>query len=281
MNKNKKMTKEKLFLIILSVASLTLLINTVISKVNLSRSDLVPAVIAKQNIAAGLVISEDMIVITEIPTQDILEGAIIDPVEVIGKTATVPLYAKEQIIPNKITTTIQSPSHKNWTLAIHPLDKALDLKKHTFIDIWLTPTGKGFEKSLEPTPLFQGVKIAGLKNESFLTQEELPKTAENTNPIFVPEYAVFNLSEAQVKKLSNINPAIYTIRFALHNEALLYSNLTADAPLEIEIEAPAKEDGEKELEESDEIIAAEEKNEEDKIEDKIEATEKENKIESD
>lgn len=231
MAKKKDMNRSKLILLIMLIASLALLANTYITKVNLQKSTLVDVVVAKTDIRDGLVLTEDMITIAKIPQGQVLTNVYDTQSAVIGKTVIVPIYTNEQILSERLTETISTPTKNNWIIQLNSLDKALDLRKGSFVDLWLTPTSKGFEQGKTPQILLSGIKIQDVKNEAFNNADTVSNQAkDNNNQSFIPEYIVLNLDEAELKAVNNINQNIYNFRLAKYNEALLYNNLTESGP---------------------------------------------------
>jgi len=64
--------------------------------------DFLQVVIAKENIPAFTIISEEMITIKEIPESYLLNNAVLDKDLILGKVANYPFYKGEQIIVSKI-----------------------------------------------------------------------------------------------------------------------------------------------------------------------------------
>ena len=218
--------KNKLIIIVLLISSFTLLANTFIGKINLQKSNMTDVVIAKTDIPDGLEVTDAMITVTSISKNQLSSNVYTTKDEIIGKTTVVPIYKNEQISSKRITKTIESPNKNNWSIQLTPIDKALNLTENTFVDIWTIPTNKGVEKGLLPEVLFKGIKIQEMKNEAFYSKENInSQSTEGTNPIFIPEYLIFNLSEEELKSLNKLNTGLYTIRVSKYNEALLYENL--------------------------------------------------------
>ena len=72
---------------------------------------------------------------------------------------------------DRLTTTISSPDNTNWVVPIEEVDKALNLKNHSFVDVWLEPSSKGLQDGLEPKILFKGLKVKEIKNELTMSDE--------------------------------------------------------------------------------------------------------------
>lgn len=233
--KKEKLSKNKLIIIILLVASVTVIASTYISKMEQSKSNLVGIVLATKDISDGNIITKEMISLAKVPKEYLLQNITTNTEDIIGKTAIVPIYKGEQIVIDKLTETITTPKKNSWVLPINPTDKALDLSENSFVDIWLVPTSKGIEHGKTATVFFKGIQIQKIKNESYYTQTEVPKTKDGASPVFVPEYLIFNLSAEETRVLASVNPIEYSFRIARYNEALLTYNLegTAEGTLPI------------------------------------------------
>lgn len=226
MAKQKDISKNKVIILILIVASGTLLANTYINKINLQKSNLVDVTIAKTDIEDGMIITDQMVTIAKISQEQVLTDINSTASEVIGKTAIVPIYKNEQISKRRITETIDDPDKNNWVMKIDPLDKALDISKNSFIDVWISPTSKGLEQGLTPDIVFKGIKIQEIKSESFNFKENTVKQEkEGESTIFIPEFLILNLTEKELKILNNINSSLYSFRISKYNESLFYKNL--------------------------------------------------------
>lgn len=233
--KKEKLSKNKLIIIILLVASATVITSSYISKIEESKANQVDAIIATKDIKDGSIITREMLAVSKIPKEYLLQNTAINTDLIIGRTAVIPIFQGEQIVIDKLTETKKTPEKNSWVLPINPIDKALDLNENTFVDIWLVPTTKGIENGQTAKVFFKGIKIQKIKNEAYYTQAEIPKAKDGSSPIFIPEYLIFNLSTEETQSLANINPIQYSFRITRYNEALLAYNLegTAEGTLPI------------------------------------------------
>jgi Flp pilus assembly protein CpaB len=66
--------------------------------------DTVSAVVAVQNIAAGTEISEEMLIVFQVPEEVLVAGAYSDTRAVIGQVTTVEIASGEMVTPSKVVT---------------------------------------------------------------------------------------------------------------------------------------------------------------------------------
>jgi pilus assembly protein CpaB len=74
------------------------------SAVQLAAPSTSPVLRANRNIPARTQITAEMVEVVQLPQGAILAGALASPQAVVGTTASVPIYAGEQIIPSKLIT---------------------------------------------------------------------------------------------------------------------------------------------------------------------------------
>jgi hypothetical protein len=114
-----------------------------------------------------------------------------------GKIANAPIYKGEMINTSRIVKNLKN-DNRSISLELRKEDKALNLKKNQFVDLWIEPNELG--ESLEKTSLklFEGKRIISIKNERYEEDESMP------------QYITVEMdSDDEVQKFLNISDASF------------------------------------------------------------------------
>ena len=231
--KQNLLSKNKVSIAVAVICSVTLLANTYITRMKLYEESKTHVVVASMDISENTEITKEMIKIVEMDIESVNENLTFkDPSKVLGSSTLVPIFKGEPLNPNRLYPT-NDAENEDFVLQINPVDKALDIKEGSFIDIWKIPTAKGLEASLTPELVIVGHRVDQVKNESIAKVE--PKKEETKSseaaaeapaePISpIPTYLILNMTGTDIQLLTSIDSGKYSIRVALHREGDLYQN---------------------------------------------------------
>ena len=236
--KQNLLSKNKVSIAVAVICSVTLLANTYITRMKLYEESKTHVVVASMDISENTEITKEMIKIVEMDIESVNENLTFkDPSKVLGSSTLVPIFKGEPLNPNRLYPT-NDAENEDFVLQINPVDKALDIKEGSFIDIWKIPTAKGLEDNLKPELVIIGHRVDQVKNESIVKvepkKEETVKSgavaeapAEPVSPI--PTYLILNMTGTDIQLLTSIDSGKYSIRVALHREGDLYQNFLNQA----------------------------------------------------
>ena len=206
-------------------------------------------VVAKKDIPENTVITEDMITVDKRYTKDLLKqkGNITSHIEkVLGKRTRVPLYKNETIKLDRLLNNEpymnDDYGKKQIEIALYPIDKALNIKKGSFIDIWLEPTEAGIAKAQEQEAttnvpedekikvrkLFEKLQVVTVDNGNFEDiDEKVVKANEKTDEegVNVPVVITVELYDEDIEKILSIDDTLYNFRVTLYSENKHYKIL--------------------------------------------------------
>lgn len=174
---------------------------------------------AKVDIKENTIITEDMIYIDERFTTDIEKEKnkiILKKEDVIGKRTITPLYAnetikKDRVIENKPYMNIEDL--KQIALELYANDKALDIQKSDYIDIWIEPVSQDEENEISSQLLFEKLYVIDIDNLNYLNVENTEKSEEK-----VPYYITIQLNNNDIQTLLNIDENNFNIRVSLYGK---------------------------------------------------------------
>ena len=186
----------------------------------------VEVVVPKSDIRAGTILSKDMFVIEKRYEDYVLkQGSIATNLDdVVGKRSGVPLY-KGEMVSNERLLMVGGSIDKigaGISLKINEIDRALNLEKGDFIDIWAVPVVSGLDANYIPTyKVFEKVQVDEIVNMDLqiIDGNEESGDAHST----VPLYITLQLDDREVAKLYDIDMAYSDIRFAKYDESRLYN----------------------------------------------------------
>lgn len=231
--KQNLLSKNKVSIAVAVICSVTLLANTYITRMKLYEESKTHVVVASMDISENTEITKEMIKIVEMDIESVNENLTFkDPSKVLGSSTLVPIFKGEPLNPNRLYPT-NDAENEDFVLQINPVDKALDIKEGSFIDIWKIPTAKSLLEGLTPELVIVGHRVDQVKNEAIVkveTKKEEPakpgaaaeKPAEPVSPI--PTYLILNMTGTDIQLMTSINTEKYVIRVALHREGDLYQN---------------------------------------------------------
>ncbi len=228
--KEKFKTKHAVAIGIVGIMSVTLIANSFVEKIELDKQSKKNVIVAKSDIRENTIITEDYLTYKEKPVSDVdIDSTFTNPEELIGKVSVVPIYAGEAINSKRIVEQKYQRDNRDFVYKLTEDDKALDLKTGSFVDIWAIPTGAGYERGLKPTKILPAQYVNEIKSESFVSEEEFNKPAEegekkSEETVFIPSYIIFNFRDSHIDFLKNINPTFYNLRLALHQDSEFAKN---------------------------------------------------------
>lgn len=182
----------------------------------------VGVVIATQDIDSNQVITADMVKVDNRYTEDQLkeQGNITSELsKVIGKRSKAPIYKGETI---KLQRVIENRSYMNpdqekkgniFSMVVGKTDKALDIKKGDYIDIWLEPNDKALEKYKDSRKLFEKIRIEELKSENHAIY------TQGNNDDEALGYILINLDSQETKQLLDVlGSSEFSVRITHYGE---------------------------------------------------------------
>jgi len=188
-----------------------------------------PVVVVKDDIPENTVITEDMVSIDKRHTNDLLkeQDLITSQLDkVVGKRTRVPLYANEtvklnRILDNEPYMSSDNLNKKQVAFKIVDTDKALDIKKGDYIDIWLEPSKDGIEVSEVSKKLFEKLQIVQLDNDS---HNNLGKSMEKNGETesVTPTYITIELVDTDIEMLLNIDEVLFALRISYYGDDKFY-----------------------------------------------------------
>ena len=226
--------RNKVSIAIAILMSLTLLGNTIISKQIVLKESMTNVVVAKDIIKENETINKEMITVVSVPISTVSEGIVTDPSKVIGLNTIVPIYPKEPLDINRLTTEAVDKS-EDFSLQLVPVDTVLNLQPGTFVDIWLVPTPEGKKIGLNPEMIIRGHYVDDVKTVDGISLNDLKsmKPEELNGKKTAPAFLILNMNTTDLQLIANVNPTIHQVRVSLHKKNKLfedYNNLIEHKP---------------------------------------------------
>jgi hypothetical protein len=188
-------------------------------------------VVANEDIPVNTLITEDMITVDSRYTTDLLkknDHITGDESQILGKRTRAPIYKGEEVSTMRLIENKEYMDEKDSekrtmiTMSIPGVDKALNIKRGSFVDIWTIPNQNWVVESGElgmledsPTLLFEKLKVYDLKSEIFTP-------ADNSSEESVMTYLTFYLTDAEIETYFGVKNWRYDKRITLHGEHVEY-----------------------------------------------------------
>lgn len=203
-------------------------------------------IVAKETIPENTIITKDMIFKDARYTHDLLKqkGYLTSKEEkVLGKRTRVPIYKDEPVNLKRLIENEPYMDEKDsikrtmFVIAVENLDKALNIKKGSYIDIWLEPNENGMMALQEnnnkttgtleqhfSTKLFEKLKVYDTKTEIYTNPTEnnssdKKKDTKETTITFLTLY----LTDDEIAKYLNVLDWNVNKRVTLYGENVEYS----------------------------------------------------------
>lgn len=200
---------------------------------NLEKKEEIPktttVIVAKEYIPENTLITKEMVKEDSRNTEDLMKqkGDLTSKAEnVVGKRAVTPIYKEEvinlkRLIENQPYMDERDSEGKTlYVIAINANDRALNIKKGSYIDVWLKPTENGMIEGIEPSKLFSKYKVYDTRSEGYSETGKPPSgDAKETN---VTTYLTLYLTDGEIKQLLETKDALVTTRVSLHGENMDY-----------------------------------------------------------
>lgn len=181
-------------------------------------------IVAKQYIPENTVITNSMLKKEKRQTDDLLKqkGDITGSVEkIVGKRTITPLYKEELVNLNRLTQNKDYMKEKEkkqlFVVPIDTTDRALNIEKGSYIDIWLEPTENSELEGSESLKLFQKLKVYDTKTEEYTkaTSEEKSKETAIT-------YITLYLTDDEIVEYLNVKDTLMAKRISLYGKNMDY-----------------------------------------------------------
>ena len=205
-------------------------------------------VVANEDIPANTMITEDMVSVDARYTTDLLkqnDHITGEESKIVGMRTKAPIYKGEEVstkrlIENKEYMELAEDEKRTMLIMSIPgVDKALNIKRGSFIDLWMIPNQTWVAESGEmgmledaPTLLFEKLKVYDLKSETFTP-------ADNSSEESVMTYLTFYLTDAEIETYFGVKNWRYDRRVTLHGENVEYDiiNESLEEPENVEVDA--------------------------------------------
>lgn len=181
-------------------------------------------IVAKQYIPENTVITNSMLKKEKRQTDDLLKqkGDITGSVEkIVGKRTVTPLYKEELVNLNRLTQNKDYMKEKEkkqlFVVPIDTTDRALNIEKGSYIDIWLEPTENSELEGSESLKLFEKLKVYDTKTEEYTkaTSEEKSKETAIT-------YITLYLTDDEIVEYLNVKDTLMAKRISLYGKNMDY-----------------------------------------------------------
>lgn len=182
-------------------------------------------VVFKEDVTENTIIKEDMLILEQRYAEDIMKEKNIATAfdEVIGMRTKVPIYKGEAI--NKERLILNDNNTNSGTLKtdvpfqVNDTDRALNLKKGDYIDIWIEPID--IKSGLIPEKLFSKIPVKEAVNTH---KEAIDKNKEYEDiDGKIASYVILSLSDIQIDKLYSVDKTLSNIRIARYSETDFYN----------------------------------------------------------
>lgn len=187
-------------------------------------------IVAKDYIPENTLITKEMVKEDSRNTEDLMKqkGDLTSKVEnVVGKRVITPIYKEEAVNLKRLIDNQPYMDEKDsegktlYVIAINSNDRALNIKKGSYIDVWLKPTENGILEGIEPSKLFDKYKVYDTRSEGYSETGKPPSgDAKDTN---VTTYLTLYLTDAEIKQILETKDALVSTRVSLHGENMDYS----------------------------------------------------------
>lgn len=181
-------------------------------------------VTAKKYIPENTVITKDMIYLDNRYLKDVekeKQNIAFKLEDIIGKRTLVPMFENEAV---KLSRLIKNKEYMNdnkdkklITFELANDDKALDIKRGDYIDIWLEPK-KDEESKLQARLLFEKLLVVEVDNAEFANIKDTDSQEK-----LIPTYITISLKNQDIDLILNSDKENYTIRTTLYSKNNFYS----------------------------------------------------------
>jgi len=181
------------------------------------------------DIPENTVIEKEMLTIEKRYKEDVLkESNIVTSFdEVVGKRTKVPVFKGETINNDRLLVNQDfmndKENKKEISFQINDIDKALNINKGDFIDIWREPID--MKSGAIPEKVFSKLQIVEVVN---INKQIIDENKENTNIINtdveeqIASYIILTLTDMQIDALYNIDKTLNNIKIAKYKENDFY-----------------------------------------------------------
>lgn len=180
-------------------------------------------VVLKDDVPENTVIDRDMLVLEQRYEEDILKQSniAISFDDVVGKRTLVPLYKGEIIKKDRLIINEEYMNNKTIkteiSFQLNEIDKALNLQKGDYIDIWIEP----IDREMLPQKLFSKLRIKEVINVNKELIEEDKEYTENEEKI--ASFIILELTDLEIENLYNIDKKNNNIRIARYADEYFYN----------------------------------------------------------
>ena len=229
--KNNLLTKNKVSIGIIVIYALTMLGNSYIQHIKINTPEQIAIVAASTEIREGTELTDKVLKVINVDLSSVDEGSVFKSTgELAGYSALTPMYPEEPIRKQRIYPSSE-PKNEDYAFQLNTLDRALDIRKGSFIDIWRIPTVKGMSLGLKPDILIASHYVNDVKNENLKSiKEESSKSTEAEKKdegqgSRIPAILILNMRGIDIQTLSSTDPNLYSHRVTLHKRANYYKSL--------------------------------------------------------
>jgi hypothetical protein len=194
--------------------------------VEIERVPTVEVVVLRNDVSENAVITEEMVSL-ELRYSDryLKEADVARKVEdVVGKRTRVPLYGGELISSGRLledSDCMDKPGTE-ISLQIGEIERALNIKKGDYIDIWATAIVSELNPSFVPTyKVFEKVRVSEIVNSGMRVIDASEEFADVDD--VVPLYLVIKLDDEDIVAFYNIDRDVSSIKFSKYSENEYYS----------------------------------------------------------
>lgn len=181
-------------------------------------------IVFKEDVPENIIIKNEMLVIEKKYSEDVKkEKDVITSMEDIeGKVTIVPIYKGELIKKDRLIEYNEDFNNNmiktEISLQLNEIDRALNIKKGEYIDIWLEPID--FTSEILPQKIFSKLKVTNVTNNNKQIIDEKKDYTETDGKI--SSYITLYLTDNEIENLYNIDKKLNNIRISRYNESDLY-----------------------------------------------------------
>lgn len=186
-------------------------------------------IVAKDYIPENTLITEDMVKEDLRNTEDLMKqkGDLTAKFEnIVGKRTATPVYKEEAVNMKRLIENQMYMDEKDaegkmlYVIAINSHDRALNIKKGSYIDVWKKPTENGILEGIKPEKMFEKYKVYETRSEGYSeTGKNASGDAKESN---VTTYLTLYLTDLEIKELLDLKDALVSTRVSLHGENMDY-----------------------------------------------------------